>query len=500
MNRFLCLTFFVSCFSFAQNEVIWEKKIGGEYSEYLYNSISTPDYGFLLIGSSDSNATGDVEKQNQGDLDYFIWKMNEHGGQEWQNSFGGNGRDLLYNAKNTSDGGYILVGSSNSSKSGDKSQDNQGANDIWIIKIDALGQIQWEKTFGGNGDDIPVDVIVTSKNEYLIAAVSNSDYSELKNASTYGANDYYLIKLDHKGKIIWEKTYGGEYDDRIQNITEVSDGFLLIGTSNSGISGNKSIDQQNGGIWLVKINYEGDIIQQSNLGQTEENQLISFQKNDKNLTFSLKKYSSNDPLLIQTDFNLNNLQTKELKIDQKLNISSIAKYGEQYVVTANESTYNNGNHSAEDAIRSYYVASSYSSDGRRLWNKKFGNGGYNFLQKSIETRDGDLILFGTSMEGKNNGKGLADFYLIKLGKKERKEERKFIEVYPNPTSNIVNVLINTDFQKATIEIYNLVGQKIGQEDVKNRSTPIQLAKYPSGIYILKIKYDNQEQSIKIIKK
>ena len=79
--------------AFAQQEVLWEKSIGGEFAEYLYNAIPTPDYGFLILGSSASDATGDIQKKNQGSLDYFIWKMNENGKQEWQNSFGGNGAD-----------------------------------------------------------------------------------------------------------------------------------------------------------------------------------------------------------------------------------------------------------------------------------------------------------------------------------------------------------------------------------------------------------------------
>ncbi len=104
----------------AQQDIMWEKSIGGEQAEYLYNAISTPDYGFLILGSSASNTIGDIQKKNQGSLDYFIWKMDENGQQEWQNSFGGNGSDFLYAAQSTSDGGYVLVGASTSSKSGDK--------------------------------------------------------------------------------------------------------------------------------------------------------------------------------------------------------------------------------------------------------------------------------------------------------------------------------------------------------------------------------------------
>ena len=97
----------------AQQDVLWEKTFGGEQSEYLYHAIPTLDYGFLILGSSASDATGDIQKKNQGGLDYFIWKMDENGNQEWQNSFGGDGDDLLKSAITTPDGGFLLVGSSN---------------------------------------------------------------------------------------------------------------------------------------------------------------------------------------------------------------------------------------------------------------------------------------------------------------------------------------------------------------------------------------------------
>lgn len=257
---------------------MWEKSIGGENAEYLYNAISTPDYGFLIIGSSSSNSSGDIKKQNQGGLDYFIWKMDENGKQEWQNSFGGNDTDLLYTAQITSDGGYILAGASNSSKSGDKSDKNQGGKDIWIVKINATGDIQWEKSFGGTGDDIPVDIVRTKDNGYLIASISNSPSSTLKTSVYHGGNDYYVVKLNQNGKLEWENTYGGEYDDNLKNVIETEEGFLLIGNSNSPESGNKATNQEKDGLWLVSIDKKGNILKEKNFVKNKENYILSFQE------------------------------------------------------------------------------------------------------------------------------------------------------------------------------------------------------------------------------
>ncbi|HUH34406.1 MAG TPA: hypothetical protein VL022_01105, partial [Moheibacter sp.] len=86
--------------------------MGGVHSEYLYDLKATPDYGFLLVGSSFSGKTGNKTNTGQGDLDYFLWKMDEQGRMEWQQSFGSAGNDFLYSANLTKEGGYILGGSS----------------------------------------------------------------------------------------------------------------------------------------------------------------------------------------------------------------------------------------------------------------------------------------------------------------------------------------------------------------------------------------------------
>lgn len=486
----------------AQQNVLWEKSIGGEFAEYLYNAIPTPDYGFLILGSSASDATGDIQKKNQGSLDYFIWKMDENGKQEWQNSFGGNGSDFLYSAKLTADGGYILVGASTSSKSGDKTSDNFGNEDIWIIKLDVQGKLQWQQAFGGNGNDIPVDIIRTEDGGYLIASNSNSIPSAFKKAKNFGGNDYYIIKLNEKGELQWEKSYGGIFDDKIKSVVETKSGFLLIGNSNSPASVNKSTDQTSNATWIIQVNQKGEIISENNLGLNSENQLISFQENEHNFIFSVneKTEKSFKPKVIQTDFDLRVQKTAELEVKDNLAITEVKLIDNKFLLTANQITtleqLKNNNHS----IESYYITQTFDQNGSEIWSKKFGEKGFNYLEKAITTRDGSIILFGNSTQQSKGNKGQSDFYLVKLGKEGDDIKRVYIEAYPNPTKDIVNVLINKEFEKASIEIYNLTGQHLQSKEVKYRSTPIFLGNYPVGIYILKINTDNQTESIKIIKK
>ena len=101
-------------------DILWEKSYGGKHAEYLFDVIPTPDYGFILAGSSLSKKTGNKTEDNRGDLDYWVWKMDEKGDLDWQKSLGGSGQDLLKAVVLTNEGGFLLAGSSlpNPSKGG----------------------------------------------------------------------------------------------------------------------------------------------------------------------------------------------------------------------------------------------------------------------------------------------------------------------------------------------------------------------------------------------
>src|SRR5690554_1034560 len=101
-KQLLFLLFGATVFSGYSQKVVWEQTIGGEHSEYLFDMVPTVDYGFLLAGSSLSDKTGSKKDNGQGSLDYFLWKMDKNGEEEWQWSFGGEGQDILKSIAMTS--------------------------------------------------------------------------------------------------------------------------------------------------------------------------------------------------------------------------------------------------------------------------------------------------------------------------------------------------------------------------------------------------------------
>jgi hypothetical protein len=155
-------------------DILWEKSYGGKQADYLFDVIPTPDYGFILGGASLSKKSGAKTAINRGDMDYWVWKMDEKGNQDWQKGMGGSGQDMLACVLLTNDGGYILAGSSESDKSLDKKEDSRGSSDFWIIKLNAKGGEEWQKTIGGSGQDELTSIVRTRDGGYVLAGSSNS--------------------------------------------------------------------------------------------------------------------------------------------------------------------------------------------------------------------------------------------------------------------------------------------------------------------------------------
>ncbi|MFN5773382.1 T9SS type A sorting domain-containing protein, partial [Flavobacterium sp.] len=200
-------------------------------------------------------------------------------------TIGGNGNDVISETLQLENGNFILLGFSNSNISGDKTEDSKGSNDYWIIEINSLGEIIWQKTIGGDGSDISTSLIKTTNNTLLLGGHSSSSISGDKTESCRGFSDYWIVELNSSGDILWQKTIGGNQEDKLLAITESNDNnYLITGNSSSGISGDKTDPLYGiGGAdsWIVKINTVGNILFQKTIGSTGDDGLNSIlQEND----------------------------------------------------------------------------------------------------------------------------------------------------------------------------------------------------------------------------
>ncbi|WP_410879301.1 hypothetical protein [Myroides sp. DW712] len=194
-------------------KVVWEQTLGSTHAEYLFDVLPTADYGFLLAGSSLSDKGGDLQAARRGNIDAWLWKMKEDGTQEWQYRLGGDGNDYLHSICHTRDGGFLLGITSTSGKSGDKTQENKGKEDLWLVKLNAAKTIEWQKTYGGIGTEEIVKLIALKGGDYVVLANSNSIVSGDKAVPYYGGMDLWILRLNNQGTLLWQKSYGGAYND-----------------------------------------------------------------------------------------------------------------------------------------------------------------------------------------------------------------------------------------------------------------------------------------------
>jgi hypothetical protein len=140
---------------------------------------------------------------------------------EWQNTIGGGQDDQLYSIQQTADGGYILGGRSRSNISGDKTENCSAIGDYWIVKTDDMGNIQWQNTISGAwGDDVLKSIQQTTDGGYIIGGYSNSSISGDKTENCIGSFDYWIVKISGTGTIQWENTIGGDSDDYLSSIKQ----------------------------------------------------------------------------------------------------------------------------------------------------------------------------------------------------------------------------------------------------------------------------------------
>lgn len=253
----------------AAGNIEWENTVGGGNFDRFYSVEETPDGGYILGGQSLSGGgVGDKSESNMGGYDYWVVKLNSDGSVAWDNAYGGIGNDQLYNAQPTSDGGYILAGSSDTGLGGDKTDNKIGNTDFWIIKLDAAGNILWQNAVGGLMFDIAYSACETADGDYIVAGTSTSGISGDKTQANYGFVDYWVVKLDASGVVVWDKTFGGTSSEYLYSaIPTLDGGSILVGMADGGITGNKT-EATNGlfDYWIIKLDALGNISWQNSIG------------------------------------------------------------------------------------------------------------------------------------------------------------------------------------------------------------------------------------------
>jgi hypothetical protein len=221
----------------AQPTIEWQKSLGGTYDDYAYLIQQTTDGGYIIAGeslSNDGDVTGHYGTTTYND--YWVVKLNSIGTIAWQKSLGGTYDDRATSIQQTMDGGYIVAGHSKSND-GDVTGHHGTTSyyDYWVVKLNSTGTIEWQKSLGGTFDDWGQSIQQTTDSGYIIAGYSSSNDGDVTgHHGTTTTHDYWVVKLNSTGTIEWQKSLGGTYNDDASSIQQTTDGgYIVAGVSSS---------------------------------------------------------------------------------------------------------------------------------------------------------------------------------------------------------------------------------------------------------------------------
>ncbi|MEM6964889.1 MAG: T9SS type A sorting domain-containing protein [Bacteroidota bacterium] len=408
----------------AQPLTAWSKVLGGTSNDIPQTIKLLSDEGFIVVGQS-SSSDEDVSA-NKGGFDAWVTRLDKDGALLWEKNYGGSKEDYVHDVQPTPDGGFILTGGTASDDA--DLNENKGTVDLWILKIDALGNVQWSKNYGGSGTDVGTSILAET-NGYLVVG-STSSAGEPGVAAGYGSNEYWILKIDLNGDLVWEKTYGGKrYDAAKSVVATEDDGYIIAGNSWSkdGDIGNHIGHSD---AWLLKIDSEGNILWSKNYGSTTADKLNTLIKTlDGNYAIAGSKSVMN---LTGSGFNGRyDEQLWVLKIDPSGTILFEETYGgSQYdEAVAIASSLDGGLilggwiHSTDGAFADHAgnkdaLIIKIDAQGATEWTRQLGGTDNESVKGLLQTPDGGYVMLGYSsslfVEDLFVKKGFEDWWLVKF--------------------------------------------------------------------------------------
>ncbi|MBK9729950.1 MAG: T9SS C-terminal target domain-containing protein [Chitinophagaceae bacterium] len=505
----------------AQNVPVieWQKSFGGTIGETANSVLQSPDGGFVFAGYTKST-DGDISGSN-GKTDYWVVKMDQSGNLLWQQSLGGSDHDAQWDFQLTDDGGYVIAGQSKSAD-GDLIL-NKGEEDYWIVRLDEGGNIVWQRSFGGSSEDEAYSVQQTMDGGFIVAGYSESNDGDV--TGNHGEVDYWVIKLDGAGNLIWQKSLGGSDEDEGYYVQQTADGgFVIVGESESD-DGDVTGNHGEGDYWIVKLDANGNLIWEKSYGGSS----VDYARMVKRTTddgFVIAGWtSSNDGDISgnngDTDYWIVKLNAEgELQWEKNLGGSdydfaySINQTADQGFIVAGYIHSNDmdvsGNHGSTD-----YWLVKLDASGNLSWQKTLGGTNYDQAYAVQQASDGGYIIAGLSFSNDGDVSGnhsttigtTQDCWVVKLSPEITgigSVMANTVSVFPNPVKDVLTIQVD-DFissgstkqfmygDKFDVLVYDATGI-ILKVPVTFTNTGIQLitAGLFSGYYSFQIVNHNKE--------
>jgi hypothetical protein len=495
MKKFYTLILFFTCSLpiYSQVAIEWQKSFGGPGWDVAHIIEQTSDGGFIVAGESTAN--GNDVTGNHGTYDYWVVKLDSTGNMQWQKSLGGTGADYAYSAVQTGDGGYIIAGRSNSSD-GDVTG-SHGNYDYWIVKLDVSGNIQWQKSLGGSSWDEAHAIQQTTDGGYIVAGFSDSDDGDVTGVHGFFF-DYWIVKLDNAGNIQWQKAFGGSDDDEAYAIQQTADGGYIVAGYTLSNDGDVTGHHGDYDYWVVKLDSAGNMQWQKCLGGSSEDIATSVQQTtdggyvvagysnsvDGDIT---NNYGSWDYWIVKLDGSGNIQWQKSLGGTNYDSGSFIRQTVDGGYIVAGGTSSNDGVVSVNYGDFDYWIVK-LDSAGNLMWEKSLGGSGEEFAYSVQQTADRDFVAAGYT--NSQNGDitvsyGSYDFWVVKLSEPTAVSSVDVdynFSVYPNPVNDVLT--INSAKEIGKVKIYDVVGKLIYHELIKNSNVDIEVKELDAGIYFL----------------
>jgi hypothetical protein len=418
---------------------LWDARFGGSKLDIVDGVLKTSDNGFMLVGVSASNNDGNKTQIGQGYYDYWVTKTNANGVKEWDRTFGGTDDDGAYDIQQTSDGNYLVSGYSSSGANGDKSEESKGNKDFWIIKISPAGNKIWDHVYGGNRGEVLRSALVTSDGGFLLAGYSFSgisyDKTQANNGSS-GTSDYWIIKLDADGVKEWDRSFGGDGQDELTAMVEIpTGGYMLAGSSNSSLSGDLS--QASKGLndfWIVQIDAAGNKQWDARYGGSQDDYLIALTTTSDG-GFVLTGYSFSPISGDKTQDCWGNSDVWTVKIDADGVKQWDARFGASkmdrsrsviqttdggyFIGAYTNSDYEGDISEASRGVYDFWVLK-LDANGGKEWDKRYGGEEDDHCHLVMQLSETEYMVVGHSMSQAGGDKtqscfGSDDFWMLKLG-------------------------------------------------------------------------------------
>ncbi|MBI3518622.1 MAG: T9SS type A sorting domain-containing protein [Bacteroidetes bacterium] len=493
----------------------WQAGLSGSQMDFSYFIQQTSDGGYIAVG--DTYSTDGDFTTNQGNGDGWVAKFDAAGSVQWKKTLGGTSLDDIMSIIETSDGGYITVGRTYS-EDGDISGFHHSINttDCWVVKLNSAGVVQWKKALGGTGSEEGRQIIETT-NGYMIAGSSSSNDGDVaSNHGSGGTHDYWLVNMDGNGNIIWEKTYGGSGDDMAFCIEKTTDGAFIVGGIATSADGDVSVHNGTGfayNCWLMKINSAGTIKWEKSFSTTSYTDPSSIKQTpDKGFVISgrsgnVGSLATFDALVMKVD-SVGNLQWKKtFGGTQKDEFTGIVVTSNNNYIIAGTTDSNNGDISHFMGGISDAWIIKLDTNGNIINQKTYGGSGDDGFASIQKTTDNSIIVAGfssstdndvsTNSDNLSNNVWVVKFNALDVGIEESQLNNNF-SVYPNPAHDIININTSEYSKNNTYNITNALGQTILSSTLAGKQTTVDIHQLAAGIYFLQIN-DKQLRTYKILK-